>query len=77
MPCSDELDLVDAVIDGEVIPADETGRPQFYDLLRRTRSAAYAAFDILWCAGCRLAVFAAKRAPACPAIDLAGEIIDR
>jgi bifunctional non-homologous end joining protein LigD len=41
-----ELDVVDAVIDGEVIAADETGRPQFYDLLRRTRTAAYVAFDL-------------------------------
>jgi bifunctional non-homologous end joining protein LigD len=32
------LDVDDAVIDGEVIAADETGRPQFYDLLRGTRA---------------------------------------
>ena len=41
------LDVDDAIIDGEVIAADETGRPQFYELLRRTRSACYVAFDIL------------------------------
>jgi len=28
------LDVSDAILDGEVIAADETGRPQFYDLLR-------------------------------------------
>ena len=28
------LDVGDAILDGEVIAADETGRPQFYDLLR-------------------------------------------
>ena len=42
------LDVDEAVIDGEVIATDETGRPQFYDLLRGPRSASYVAFDILW-----------------------------
>jgi bifunctional non-homologous end joining protein LigD len=41
----------DAILDGEVIAADETGRPQFYDLLRRARAPAYVAFDILWLDG--------------------------
>ena len=45
------LEVDDAVIDGEVIAADETGRPQFYDLLRGTRAPAYVAFDILWLNG--------------------------
>src|SRR5215472_18901667 len=38
----------DAILDGEVIAADETGRPQFYDLLRDTRAPAYVAFDLIW-----------------------------
>ena len=42
------LDVDDAIIDGEVIVADETGRPRFYELLRVPRSACYVAFDILW-----------------------------
>ena len=46
-----KLDVDDAVIDGEVIAADETGRPQFYDLLRGTRAPAHVAFDILWLNG--------------------------
>jgi len=46
-----ELDADDAILDGEVIAADETGRPQFYDLIRRTRPPAYVAFDILWLNG--------------------------
>src|ERR1700757_3399737 len=46
-----ELGVREAVLDGEVIAADETGRPQFYDLLRRTRSPAYVAFDLLWLDG--------------------------
>jgi ATP-dependent DNA ligase len=45
------LDVDDAIIDGEVIAADETGRPQFYELLRVPRSASYVAFDILWLNG--------------------------
>ena len=40
------LDVDDAIIDGEVIVADETGRPRFYELLRVPRSACYVAFDI-------------------------------
>ena len=45
---ADVLAVDEAVIDGEVIVADETGRPRFYDLLRGSRMAAYVAFDLLW-----------------------------
>jgi bifunctional non-homologous end joining protein LigD len=45
------LGVSDAILDGEVIVSDETGRPQFYDLLRRTGVPAYVAFDILWLNG--------------------------
>jgi bifunctional non-homologous end joining protein LigD len=45
------LEVGDAILDGEIIAADETGRPQFYDLLRGTRTPAYIAFDILWLNG--------------------------
>ena len=45
------LDADDAILDGEVIAADVTGRPQFYDLLRRVRAPAYVAFDMLWADG--------------------------
>jgi len=41
------LDVDEAVIDGEVIAADTTGRPQFYDLLRGN-APVYVAFDLLW-----------------------------
>jgi ATP-dependent DNA ligase len=43
-----EPELDDAILDGEVIAADETGRPQFYVLLRRSGRLAYVAFDLLW-----------------------------
>ena len=42
------LAVDEAIIDGEVFVVDETGRPQFYELLRVPRSAGYVAFDILW-----------------------------
>jgi ATP-dependent DNA ligase len=48
------FDVDEAVIDGEVIAADETGRPQFYELLRRTRSPCYVAFDLVWLNGADL-----------------------
>ena len=34
------LDLDEAILDGEVIAADATGRPQFYDLLRGAQAPA-------------------------------------
>jgi bifunctional non-homologous end joining protein LigD len=46
-----EIEVDDAILDGEVIVADGTGRPQFYDLLRGTRAPAYVAFDLLWLDG--------------------------
>jgi hypothetical protein len=48
------LDVNSAILDGEVIAPDETGRPRFYDLLRPTRTPAYVAFDILWLDGADL-----------------------
>jgi bifunctional non-homologous end joining protein LigD len=48
------LAVEDAVIDGEVIATDDTGRPQFYDLLRSVRAPAYTAFDLLWPTGADL-----------------------
>jgi len=45
------LDVDEAIIDGEVIAVDETGRPVFIDLLRRKQVPGYVAFDILWLDG--------------------------
>ena len=49
-----ELGVSEAILDGEVIVADASGRPQFYDLLRRGREPAYVAFDLLWLDGADL-----------------------
>jgi len=37
----------DAILDSELIATDETSRPQFYDLIRRTRRPSYVAFGPL------------------------------
>jgi len=50
------LDVDEAILDGEVIAADETGRPLFYDLVRRARQPAYVAFDLLWLNGADLRI---------------------
>jgi bifunctional non-homologous end joining protein LigD len=44
------LRVSDAILDGEVICVDETGRPIFIDLLRR-KEPCYVAFDLLWLNG--------------------------
>jgi bifunctional non-homologous end joining protein LigD len=45
------LRATDAILDGEVICPDDTGRPIFLELLRRRKPAAFVAFDILWLNG--------------------------
>jgi ATP-dependent DNA ligase len=45
------LDVDDAVLDGEIMVTDETGRPQFYELLRGRQGPVYVAFDIVWLNG--------------------------
>jgi bifunctional non-homologous end joining protein LigD len=49
-----ELAVDEAILDGEVIAADQNGRPQFYKLLRRAGAASYVAFDLLWLDGADL-----------------------
>jgi len=49
-----DIDIHDAVFDGEVIASDDTGRPQFYELLWRSRRPTCVAFDLLWLNGADL-----------------------
>jgi bifunctional non-homologous end joining protein LigD len=46
-----ELEVDGAILDGEVIAVDESGRPQFYDLVRGSRKPSYVALDLLWLNG--------------------------
>jgi bifunctional non-homologous end joining protein LigD len=43
-----ELEVDEALLDGEVIAADATGRPRFWGLVRGNITPAYVAFDLLW-----------------------------
>ena len=43
--------VIGAVLDGEIVALDGTGRPAFYDLMKRDCPAVYYAFDILWLNG--------------------------
>lgn len=46
------LDLdCEAVLDGEIVVLDQTGRPQFYELLRRRGEPVFFVFDALWLDG--------------------------
>lgn len=48
---STRLRVKEAILDGEVICADETGRPIFLEMLRGRYSCCFIAFDILWLNG--------------------------
>jgi bifunctional non-homologous end joining protein LigD len=45
------LRVNDAILDGEVICADETGRPIFLEMLRGRHPCCFVAFDLLWLNG--------------------------
>jgi hypothetical protein len=42
------LRVNDAILDGEIICADETGRPIFIEMLRGRHPMSFVAFDTLW-----------------------------
>lgn len=46
-----ELCVQSAVLDGEIVCLDETGKPQFRDLLFRRAEPRFCAFDLIWCDG--------------------------
>src|SRR5215467_13288774 len=45
------LRVKDVILDGEIICADETGRPIFIEMLRGRHPACFVAFDLLWLNG--------------------------
>ena len=45
------LKVESAILDGEVVTCDETGRLIFLDLLRSTRPPTFVAFDLMWLNG--------------------------
>jgi len=45
------LKVKSAILDGEIVVKDATGRPMFVDMLRRREDASYVAFDLLWLNG--------------------------
>src|SRR5215831_8171038 len=45
------LRVKDAILDGEIICADETGRPIFIEMLRGRHPVCFVAFDLLWLNG--------------------------
>jgi ATP-dependent DNA ligase len=46
-----ELKVTDAVLDGEIVALDASGRPAFYRLMKWQCQPVYYAFDILWLNG--------------------------
>lgn len=46
-----ELCVSSAVLDGEIVCLDPSGKPQFRDLLFRSHEPRFYAFDLLWCDG--------------------------
>jgi bifunctional non-homologous end joining protein LigD len=42
-----ELNADDAVLDGEIVKLDQSGRPIFIDLMKRRGPIAFVAFDLL------------------------------
>ena len=70
------LDLDEAILDGEVIAADATGRPQFYELLRRTAGTCLCCLRHSMGRWHRPAGLAAQQAPAASARHCAKRISD-
>lgn len=47
----EKIEVREVIFDGEIIAVDETERPIFLNLLRRTGAQRYVAFDLLWLNG--------------------------
>jgi bifunctional non-homologous end joining protein LigD len=51
---ADNLGAKSAILDGELVCLDETGKSQFYDLMLRRKPPVYYAFDLFWLDGADL-----------------------
>jgi len=51
---ADKFGAKSAILDGELLCLDESGRSQFYDLMFRRKPPVYYAFDLLWVDGADL-----------------------
>jgi bifunctional non-homologous end joining protein LigD len=46
-----DINAVDAILDGEIVVLDPTGKPRFTEIMRSGAGHAFAAFDLLWLNG--------------------------
>ena len=46
-----QIHAKDAILDGELVVLDETGKPRFYDLMANRGTVVFAAFDVVWLDG--------------------------
>jgi ATP-dependent DNA ligase len=47
----EQLQVREAILDGEIVALDNEGRVSFWDLIRSQGTLAYATFDLLWLNG--------------------------
>jgi len=47
----DEINAKDAILDGELVVLDGSGKARFYDLMANRGTEVFAAFDLMWLIG--------------------------
>ena len=47
----DEINAKDAILDGELVVLDGSGKARFYDLMANRGTVVFAAFDLMWLIG--------------------------
>ena len=46
-----QIHAMSAILDGELVVLDDTGKPRFYDLMANRGTVVFAAFDVMWLDG--------------------------